>query len=176
MQLRALSVTLLLTLVLGGCGGASRPRSHTTESARKTAPQRDPLSLPAGVPTSPTRPADASATRTIRAWSKALRAGDLAGATALWALPARIQNGTPVLTLGTRGDVRSFNESLSCGAVLTGAGAARGYTIATFRLTERRGGQCGTGVGQSAQTAVLVRAGRIAGWYRLPDTTPGPVI
>jgi hypothetical protein len=71
-----------------------------------------------------------------------------------------------------------FNDSLTCGAVLTGAGAARGYTIATFRLTERRGGhgQCGSGVGHRAQTAVQVRDGHIVGWYRLPDTKPAPVV
>jgi len=106
-----------------------------------------------------------------------LRAGNLARAASFWGVPARIQNGTPVLRLSTRADVRSFNASLSCGAVLTGAGAADGFTIATFRLTERRGGgQCGSGVGHSAQTAVLVRGARIVGWYRLPDATPAPVV
>ncbi|MEA2127904.1 MAG: hypothetical protein QOJ85_795, partial [Solirubrobacteraceae bacterium] len=89
--------------------------------------------------------------------------------------PAKIQNATPVLMLGSREDLRLFNGSLACGAVLTGAGSARGYTIATFRLTERRGGNCGSGTGHSARTAILVRAGRITGWYRLPDagTAPG---
>lgn len=74
-----------------------------------------------------------------------------------------------MLTLSSREDLRRFNGSLSCGAVLTSAGSARGYTIATFRLTERRGGDCGTGAGHSAQTAILVRSGKIAGWYRLPE-------
>lgn len=148
-------------------------------SSRKSpAPARSPLALPAGIPRSPTGPADAGAVRTIRDWARALRAGDVARASSFWGLPARIQNGTPVLRLTARGDVQTFNDSLPCGAVLTGAGAARGYTIATFRLTERRGGggQCGSGVDRSAQTAVLVRGGRIVGWYRLPDAPPAPVV
>lgn len=100
----------------------------------------------------------------------------MARAASFWALPAKIQNGTPVLSLDTRSDLLVFNDSLPCGAVLTGAGAARGFTIATFRLTERRFGHCGSGVGQRAQTAVLVRGGRIVGWYRLPDVAPAPVV
>ena len=60
--------------------------------------------------------------------------------------------------------------------MLTRAGSAGDYTIGTFRLTERPGGNCGSGTGHSARTAILVRKGRISGWYRLPDagTTPTP--
>jgi hypothetical protein len=114
--------------------------------------------------------------RTIRGWAQALRGGNVARAASFWALPAKIQNGTPVLRLNSRNDLLVFNDSLPCGAVLTGAGGANGFTIATFRLTERRFGQCGSGAGQSAQTAVLVRGGKIVGWYRLPDATPAPVV
>jgi hypothetical protein len=61
--------------------------------------------------------------------------------------------------------------------VLTGAGGAGGgYTIATFRLTERPGGGCASGVGHSAQTAIRVRDGHIVAWYRLPETQPAPVV
>jgi hypothetical protein len=175
--LRAPSFALLFTLLLVGCGSDRSHRNPPAVSPKQPAPARDPLALPAGVPSSTTGRADADATRTIRAWSKALRAGDVAGAASFWALPAKVQNATPVLTLTTRGDVRLFNGSLSCGAVMTGAGGApRGFTIVRFRLTERRGGACGSGVGHSAETAVLVRGGLIVGWYRLPDTTPGPIV
>jgi hypothetical protein len=168
-------------LVVGGCGGGGgggeeRPAATRTPAApRPQAPASDPLALPAGIPRSATGPADAGAARTIRRWARALQGGDVARAVSYWALPAKIQNGTPVLTLRSRQDLRLFNGSLACGAVLTGAGAARGYTIATFRLTERPGGDCGGGTGQTARTAVLVRGGRIAAWYRLPDagTPPG---
>jgi hypothetical protein len=178
-QLRAPIIVLSSSVLLGACGGGGdtpRPAAQTTSTApRAQAPASDPLALPAGVPSSPSGPADAAATRTIRGWALALRKGEVTRAMSYWAVPAKIQNGTPVLTLRSREDLRLFNGSLACGAVLTGAGAARGYTIATFRLTERRGGECGSGTGHSARTAILVRGGRIAGWYRLPDagTAPG---
>jgi hypothetical protein len=179
-QLHAPAIALLCSLMVGACGGGGggqQPPAATRTAAepRPQAPPSDPLALPAGVPSSATGPADAGAARTIRRWARALRGGDVARAVSYWTLPAKIQNGTPVLTLRSREDLRLFNGSLACGAVLTGAGAGRGYTIATFRLTERPGGACGGGTGQSARTAVLVRGGRIAGWYRLPDpgTSPG---
>lgn len=182
MHLRATVAAVLSALLLEACGGGAHntPAPTTTAPAPpKATPTPGPLALPAEVPRNSTGPADAVATRTIRGWARALRAGDLARATSFWAVPAKIQNGTPVLTLRSRADVRIFNGSLTCGAVLTGAGAARaGFTIATFRLTERRGGHglCGKGVGHRAQTAVRVRGGQIVGWYRLPDAEPAPVI
>jgi hypothetical protein len=173
-HVRAPVTASLCTLLIAGCGGGGSKDDPAATTPRQPAPARDPLALPAGVPRTPTGAADAADAATIRDWARALRTGDAARAAALWALPARIQNGTPVVTLRTRAEVRVFNDSLSCGAVLTAAGGARGFTIATFRLTERRGrrGQCGSGVGQSARTAVLVRDGRIAAWYRLPEGGP----
>jgi len=80
-----------------------------------------------------------------------------------------------VLTLSSRSDVRIFNDALSCGSIVTSAGGAkRGFTIATVRLTRRKGADCGTGTGHSARTAILVRDGRIAEWYRLPDDPDAP--
>lgn len=166
---RAPLTTVICTLLLGACGGGDDTPRRAVTAPRQQAPATNPLALPTGVPRSPTGPADPAATQTIRGWAHALRGGDVAAAAGFWALPSKIQNGTPVLTLGSREDLRLFNGSLSCGAVLTSAGSARGYTIATFRLTERRGGDCATGTGHSAQTAILVRSGKIAGWYRLPE-------
>jgi hypothetical protein len=159
----------------GGGGGEQPPVVTRTAAEPRPAPPSDPLALPAGIPRSATGPAEAGAARTIRGWARALQGGDVARAASYWTLPAKIQNGTPVLTLRSHEDLWLFNGSLACGAVLTAAGAAGGYTIATFRLTERPGGDCGGGTGQRARTAVLVRGGRIAGWYRLPDpgTSPG---
>jgi hypothetical protein len=114
-------------------------------------------------------PADPAQTRVIRAWLRALRAGDVAGAASYWAVPSRAQNGTPVLTLRSRRDTRAFNFALPCGAVLTQAGGARGYTVTTVRLTRRPHADCGAGTGGSARNAIRVRDGRIVEWYRLPD-------
>ena len=178
MRLRAPSIALLGTLLVGACGGGGDEKPAAPKTAppapRAQAPAEDPLALPAGVPRTETGPADAAASRTIRRWAQALQRGDVARAVSYWAAPAQVQNGTPVLTLRSREDLRLFNGSLACGAELTAAGSAGGYTIATFRLTERPGGNCGAGTGHSARTAVRVRDGRIAGWYRLPDAGTEP--
>lgn len=179
MDLRAPVIALAASLLIGACGGGGdppRPAAKTTATTpRAQAPATaDPLALPPGIPRTATGPADATATKTIRAWAQALGRGDVTRAVSYWAVPAKIQNATPVLTLSSRADLRLFNGSLACGAVLTGAGSARGYTIATFRLTERPGGNCGGGTGHSARTAILVRGGRITGWYRLPDPGTAP--
>ena len=52
-------------------------------------------------------------------------AAEVARASSFWALPSKVQNDTPVLTLATAADVRSFNGSLPCGSRLVSARGAR---------------------------------------------------
>lgn len=179
----------LLASCGGSYGGAGRARTQTV-AARPAAPApppapapapapepsnpRDPLELPAKVPLKATHAADPAQASVIRAWSKALRAGDIAGASALWAVPSKVQNATPVLTLATRGDVRTFNLALPCGSVVTSVGGGSGgFTIAKVRLTQRKGARCDASPGATARTAILVRDGKIVEWYRLPDNPDG---
>lgn len=181
-QVRPLTVAPLLLVcgaLLGACGGSDdgteQPAGATSQPAPAPAP--DPLAIPPGVPLRASRDGDPPAVRVIRRWSDALRRSDIAGASALWAVPSKIQNATPVLTLSSAGDVRSFNSSLTCGSRLVAArGAEGGFTIATLKLTRRPGADCGSGTGHHARTAILVRAGRIVEWYRLPSDpdAPGP--
>jgi len=116
----------------------------------------------------------------IKAWADTLRRGDVGRAAAYFSLPAVVQNGTPPLRLTTRAEVRAFNSGLPCGARLLRAYAAGRYTAAVFRLTERPGaGRCGSGTGQTARTAFVVRGGKIREWRRLIDVSPppsGPVV
>jgi len=177
---RALALLALCAALPMACGGASsdeRGQARTQRIEPKLAPApRTPLELPAGIPLTSTGAADPVDAKVVRAWSAALRAGDVAAATALWAVPSKVQNGTPVLTLSTREFVRTFNAALPCGSVVTATGAAKGYTITTFRLTERKGGDCDAAAGATARCAIRVRDGKIAEWYRLPDApgTPQP--
>jgi hypothetical protein len=127
--------------------------------------------------------ADPATVRVIKGWADELRAGDVAAASERFALPSVVQNGTPPLRLSTRGQVEAFNRSLPCGARLTDAVAVDRFTIATFKLTERPGpGECGSGVGETAKTAFVVRRGLITQWRRVVDsgqgtsTTQGPVV
>lgn len=149
----ALPVLLVIgALLLGGCGGGEAGSGQAT-----TVPQAKPSA------------GESAAVRVIRRWSDALRRSDVERASALWAIPSKVQNGTPVLTLETAATVRLFNDSLSCGSKLLSARAHHGFTIAVFLLTRRPGADCGSGTGNVARTAIRVRNGKIAEWYRLPD-------
>lgn len=181
----AAAATLLCVALLAGCGGGDSeerdPAAATPPPAQSTDPQpqprsEGPLAIPRGVPLRESTTGDPAAIKVIRLWSEALRRSDVALAASFWAVPAKVQNGTPVLTLATAAQVRAFNGSLPCGSMLTsGLGAPRGFTIAIFRLTRRPGADCGTGTGQHARTAIRVRNGKIAEWYRLPDDPNAPL-
>lgn len=171
---RLAATTCAAAALLAGCGGSAGENARTVKPEVAPAP-RTPLELPTGIPLNATGPADPEGARVVRAWSKALRGGDVAAATALWAVPSKVQNGTPVLTLASRDYVRLFNASLPCGSVVTATGGAgRGFTIATFRLTQRKGARCDAVSGATARSAVRVRDGKIVEWYRLPDDPDAP--
>jgi hypothetical protein len=152
--LRAISLPAVLALLLmAGCG--SSDSSDTTTVAGN---------------------ADPDAVNVIRQWSDELRAGDIQAASDRFAIPSFVQNGSPLLQLTNRRQIETFNQSLPCGARLTGASRSGRYTIATFVLTERPGpGRCGGGVGEAAKTAFVIQAGHIREWRRVVDTEPtGP--
>jgi hypothetical protein len=180
---RALAIGLLCAALapgLSACGGGSDDeRKATTPQQERREPEPTvpggSLAIPQNVPRKGSTDADPRAIEVIRSWTNALRRSDVRRASALWTVPSKVQNCTPVLTLDTLADVRLFNDSLSCGSRLVGArGAASGFTVADFRLTDRPGADCGSGTGHRARVAILVRGGRIAEWYRVPDpTAPG---
>jgi hypothetical protein len=149
------SALLLATLLLCACGS-----EQATD--REAPPPRGP-----------------SAAGVIRAWADALRGGDVERAARFFALPSVVSNGTPPITLRSRAAVRLFNDSLPCGAVLERTYRQGRYTAAVFRLTERPGpGRCGTGTGDHARTAFIVRDGKIRQWRRLedPQAPPAPIV
>jgi hypothetical protein len=112
----------------------------------------------------------ADAAIVIRDWADTLRRGDVRGAAELFALPSIVSNGTPPVTLHTRADARLFNASLPCGARLIRTSSSGRFTTATFRLTERPGpGSCAGGVGLTARTTFVIRAGKISEWRRVAD-------
>ena len=176
----ATCVVLLGTLLLAACGGGGDDdagQSATPQPAPPLSPTpRAPGDLPARIPLAGTGPGDPAAIKVIRLWSEAVRHSDVKAASALWAVPSQVQNGTPVITLGSTKDVETFNGSLSCGSQLVSALGAEGsaFTVAVFKLTKRPGADCGSGVGAHARTAIRVRAGKIVEWYRLPDDPDAP--
>jgi hypothetical protein len=168
--LAALSVTAAV-----GCGGAHKSATAppTIASDQAQTPPPSDLALPPGVPDASTGPAAAAARHVINDWLRALRRGDIKHAAHYFALPSKFQNATPVLTVHNEQERIAVNVSLSCGAVATEMGAAGVYTIVTFRLTERKGGNCGNGVGGKARGAIRIERRHIKEWYRLPDEPGG---
>jgi len=162
--------------LLSACGGGEpgKPGQGATAPGGPPTVASDPLALPAYVPTRSEGGGERRAIEVIRGWSEALRLGDIDRASSFWGLPAKIQNATPVLTLRSRDDVRAFNLSLTCGAILTAAGKAKEFTILKMRLAARRGADCGSGVGKPARTAIRVEGDKIVEWYRLPDDPEAP--
>jgi limonene-1,2-epoxide hydrolase len=149
----------VLALLLAGCGGSDHKQSGTT-------PKRDTAA--------PVRSATREQVRVIRGWVDALRAGHVDAAARFFAVPAIVQNDSPVIRLGTRAQVRAFNAALPCGARLVKTFVYRRYVAATFVLTERPGGTCGNGTGRLAATAFLIRHGKIEEWQRVPLPSEGP--
>jgi hypothetical protein len=166
---RRVAIVLLSMTVLAGCGGSNH--AQQTPAPKRTTPA-DPnadLRLPAHVPRRAHGPADRAAVRVIARWLRVLRRGDEVRAARFWATGAKFQNATPVLTIDTPIEKLAIQKSLPCGARIKRAGGPAPFVVVVFVLTERRGGDCGSGAGQTARGAIRVANGRIAEWYRLPD-------
>jgi hypothetical protein len=160
---RAIAVVAALGIAaLSGCGSSD----EETTTIRGGSSGGESTTIPGG--------ADPETVQVIKGWADELRSGDVAAASERFALPTVVQNGTPPLRLTSRRAVEGFNRSLPCGARLTEAVPADRFTIATFELTERPGpGECGSGVGETAKTAFVVRKGLITQWRRVVDTDQG---
>jgi hypothetical protein len=173
---RLVAVGLAATAIaLAGCGGGHGATTSTTLTLpdRHAVPQRSELDPPLSVPDRATGPARPEARRVINAWLRALRHGHVKRAAHYFALPSKFQNATPVLTVHTEAERIAVNLSLPCGAKARAMGGAGAYTIVTFVLTKRPGGDCGRGVGGTARGAIRVERRQIKEWYRLPDEPGG---
>ena len=159
MRRTGLAILALTAAIAAGCGGSGH-RSDTQPSASKPG---------TGVRTA--KPADV---RVIQGWVDTLRAGHVAAAARYFAVPAIVQNDSPLAKLTSEAQVRAFNAALPCGAKLKRTFAYGRYVAAVFVLTNRPGGGCGTGVGQEAATAFVIRKGKIVEWRRVPLPSEGP--
>ena len=172
-----MTAVLLGAALLAGCGGDAKDDPAVPSASRQPPPRSTPEQqgtppsqrIPARVPRRGTGPADPASTRVIRAWLRELREGHLQSAARYFAVPSRVQNGTPVFTLRSRRETLVFNATLPCGAIADGARSAGRFTVLRFRLTERVGGDCMGAAGHAARGAIRVHGGKIVEWYRLPD-------
>ena len=165
------------TLLAGGCGGGGHKAATTTTTTPPAAARPkagpNPLDPPPNIPQQATGTADAASVRVIEGWARTLRRGDVEKAARYFSLPSKFQNATPVLTIDIPAERIAINEALPCGAVPIKLGSAGAFTIVTFRLVERAGGDCAAAAGAKARTAIRVAAGQIREWYRLPDAPGG---
>jgi hypothetical protein len=156
------------------------PAPPTNGPETQTAPANPaPPVNPDTVPTPPPTgiPANPNALRVIKAWSDALRRGDLSGAASYFALPSVMINGAVVnglalaTTINTRAEAEAANAALPCGARFISADQRGRYVNVLFRLTNRPGpgGGCGSGVGETARTNFVIAGGLIQAWIRAPD-------
>ncbi|HEX7300902.1 MAG TPA: hypothetical protein VF257_18030 [Solirubrobacteraceae bacterium] len=170
----AACVGAMTVIALVGCGSKqAAPKPTTASQQAQPAPPRSDLALPPGVPDRATGPVTAESRRVINGWLSALRHGDVKRAAHYFALPSKFQNVTPVLTVDSEQERIAINLALPCGAKAIAMGGAGPYTIVTFRLTKRPGGDCGAGVGGTARGAIRVERHQITEWYRLPDRPGG---
>ena len=159
-------VVLLSMTALAGCGAGGKNQTTT-----RTAP-RDPnadLKIPTHVPRRAAGDADAQSVKVIARWLRTLQRGDETGAARYWATGAKFQNATPVLTIDTPIEKLAIQKSLPCGAKIKEAAGPKPFVVLVFTLTQRVGGDCGSGVGHTARGAIRVAHGQIVEWYRLPD-------
>ena len=158
--MRRLSL-LPLVLLAGACGDTGdKPTSSRPPAAATPAPSPAP---------------GAAADRhepTIRAWSDAVRRGDVRRAAEFFVVPVIVSQGRTV-RLRSVADVRAFNASLPCGARLTDVAREGRYVVGTFRLTERPGRKCDA-PGAVARVAFVFAGDRIREWRQVPDSAEAP--
>src|SRR5215218_522897 len=166
------SILVLLAVLAGGCGGGGGGARATPRASATPTPTAPP-GAEREVETTPPDPADVEV---VRAWADTLRHGRARAAARYFAVPSVVANGTSPIRLDSRAAVEFFNRTLPCGArLIETEPAARGFFIATFRLTERPGpGQCGSGTGETARTAFRVRGDHITDWLRVQDIESAP--
>src|SRR5947209_363345 len=180
---------LTMASLAAGCGSGRSVHHTSTHAARRTvtspptpAPligpnQRLPTPGPTGVPAAP------GAVSVIKAWSNALRRGDLRAAARYFARPSVMVNGAEtggsalVIRIVTTVQAEAANATLPCGAQLISTDQRGRFVNALFRLTGRPGlggTDCGGVVGATARTNFVIAHGRIVEWLRAPSDPGDP--
>jgi hypothetical protein len=176
---------MTMGLLAVGCGAGTSIVHTSTRASRRTTITSEATPAPLVNPNAPLPtpgptgvPAAPDAVNVIRAWSDALRRGDVRGAAGYFALPSVMINGSDtggsalLITITTAAQAEAANETLPCGAQFVSADRRGRYVNALFRLTGRPGpggSDCGGGVGQTARTNFVINQGRIVEWIRAPD-------
>ena len=115
----------------------------------------------------------ASPESVVRAWSKALNAGDNQGAADLFAPGAEVVQGPVVLRLRTHADAVVWNAGLPCSGKIVALSTSGATVTATFLLGDRPTSAC-DGPGHRATAVFRIRGGKIVLWHQVPNASPPP--
>jgi len=115
----------------------------------------------------------------VRAWSKALNAGDNDAAADLFARNAEVVQGSVVTRLRTHADAVAWNTDLPCSGKIVSISAHGPVVRATFVLGDRKASPC-DGPGKQAAAVFRIRGGKIVLWHQVPtggpSTSTAPVV
>lgn len=111
----------------------------------------------------------------VRAWSRALNAGDNGAAADLFAQGAQIEQASLRLTVRTRADALAWNRSLPCSGRIVELVTTGDDATATFVLGNRGTSACDAPGGRVTAT-FRVRDGKIVLFRQLPAGTVPPEV
>ena len=111
----------------------------------------------------------------VRAWSKALNAGDAEAAGALFAPNARVVQGNAELVLHDASQARAWNDGLPCSGKITKLQVKGEVVTAWFLLGNRPGHACDA-PGAKAEAVIRVHDGKIALWHQIATENAPPVV
>jgi hypothetical protein len=114
----------------------------------------------------------ASPEAVVRAWSKALNAGNNEAAAHLFARHAVVVQLFEV-ELVTESDLILWNAGLPCSGTILSVDVKGEQATATFELGTRPGKVCAAR-GQEATAVFTVRKGKIVRFEQIPNPAPGP--
>src|SRR5919204_5769979 len=115
----------------------------------------------------------ASPESVVRAWSKALNAGDNQGAADLFAPGAEVVQGPVVIRLRTHADAVVWNAGLPCSGKIVALSTSGATVTATFLLGDRPASAC-DGPGHRATAIFRIRGGKIVLWHQVPEPASPP--
>ncbi len=108
----------------------------------------------------------------VRAWAKALKAGDNQRAASLFASDAVVIQGTLSRTFHTHREAVEWNSRLPCSGTIVALSRRGSAVTATFRLGDRKNSRCGDPPGAEATAVFVVEDGKIVLWVQTDSQIP----
>jgi len=120
----------------------------------------------------------ASPASVVRAWSRALDAGDNDAAANLFARDAEVVQAGIVTRLHSHAEAVGWNAALPCSGKIVSLRVRGPVVTAVFLLGDRKASPC-DGPGQHATAVFRIRDGKIVLWHQVPNgaqTPPPPTV